>query len=141
MLTIKILNNGAPVPFYATNGAVGFDIACREYFTLHEGEKKLVPTGLFLAIPEGYEMQIRPRSGLALRHGVTVLNSPATIDTDYRGEIGVLLINHGNADIHFHAGDRIAQGVITPVTRATFEIVDTLEKTERGNGGFGSTGV
>jgi dUTP pyrophosphatase len=141
MTTIKMLNNGISTPFYASKGAAGFDIACNHAFTLHEGEKKLVHTGLFLEIPEGYEMQIRPRSGLAAKHGITVLNSPGTVDSDYRGEILVILINHGYEDIYFEAGSRIAQGVIAPVIQVTFELVDALNNTERGVNGCGSTGV
>ena len=109
--------------------------------SLAPGERRLIPSGLAIALPRGYEAQIRPRSGLALKHGLTVLNSPGTVDADYRGEVGVILINHGPEAFTITRGDRIAQMVVTPVTRARWTEVQSLESSERGTGGFGSTGV
>lgn len=132
-----------PPPRYATEGAVGMDLsaAIDAPLTLAPGERRLVRTGWAAAIPEGYEGQVRPRSGLALRHGVTVLNAPGTIDPDYRGELMVLLVNHGQAPFVIERGDRIAQLVICPVARAIVEEVEALDETARGAGGYGSTGV
>ncbi len=133
------------LPAYETAGAAGMDlraaIGAGDALTLAPGARALVPTGLCLQLPEGFEAQVRPRSGLAARHGVTVLNSPGTIDSDYRGEIQVILINHGGAPFAIARGDRIAQLVIAPVTRAVAVAVTTLDETGRGTGGFGSTGV
>ncbi len=128
------------LPRYETAGAAGLDLRADEPFSLAPGERRLVPTGLALEIPHGYEGQVRPRSGLALRHGIGMVNAPGTIDSDYRGEVGVLLVNHGQAPVAFARGDRIAQLVIAPVTRAKVELVEDLSATGRGAGGFGSTG-
>jgi dUTP pyrophosphatase len=134
---------GAALPVYQSAGAAGADLcACvKTEVTVAPGGWALVPTGLFFAIPPGYEMQIRPRSGLAAKQGVTVLNAPGTIDSDYRGEVQVILVNHGTRLFTVHQGDRIAQAVVAPVTRAVFSPVPQLGDTERGAGGFGSTGA
>ena len=137
---------GVPLPAYATEGAAGADLCAnfppdaREGLTLAPGARALVPTGLRFEIPEGYEVQIRPRSGLALRHGITLPNAPGTIDEDYRGDVGVILMNAGDAPFHVAHGARIAQMVVAPVTRARFELAPALSDTARGAGGFGSTG-
>ena len=133
-------NDDLPLPAYETAGAAGMDLRAAEAMTLKPGARHLVPTGLSIALPPGFEAQVRPRSGLAVKHGVTVLNSPGTIDCDYRGEIKVPLINHGQADFVIARGDRIAQMVIAPVTRINWSEVDTLDETARGTGGFGSSG-
>ena len=132
-----------PLPAYETPFSAGMDIraAVIEPVTLKPGERKLIPTGLQMAIPVGYEAQIRPRSGLAIKKGITMLNSPGTIDADYRGEVKVIAINHGQEDFEIQHGDRIAQMVIAPVTQFPIKEVETLEETERGEGGFGSTGI
>lgn len=134
---------GAAAPEYQSSGAAGADIraAVGESVVLQPGHIALVPTGLFLSIPSGYEVQVRPRSGLAAKNGVTVLNSPGTIDSDYRGEVKVVLINLGSAPFTINNGDRIAQIVVAPVARGVFVEADVLDETERGAGGFGSTGV
>ena len=131
-----------PLPQYETDLAAGMDLraALDAPVTLLPGERKLVPTGLRIALPSGYEAQVRPRSGLALRHGVTLVNTPGTTDADYRGEIKVLLINHGEEPVTLGRGDRIAQMVIAPVTRAAWRSVGRLDETSRGPGGFGHTG-
>ena len=133
------------LPAYATAGAAGADLRAnlpdRGQMMIAPGARALVPTGLMLAIPPGYEVQVRPRSGLALRHGVTLANSPGTIDSDYRGELGVILINLGDADFGIAHGDRIAQMVVAPVVQADFAVADTLNQTARAAGGFGSTGM
>jgi len=129
------------IPEYATVGAAGADLKSAEDGVIKPGELKLVKTGLFLEIPDGYEGQVRPRSGLALKFGVTVLNSPGTIDSDYRGEVGVILINHGNKDFSYKKGDRIAQLVFSKVIKAKFEAHEEINFTQRGAGGFGHTGV
>ena len=131
-----------PLPRYMTPGAAGLDVvaAVQETVELSPGERSLIPTGLALEIPQGFEVQVRPRSGLAYKHGVTVLNSPGTIDSDYRGEVGVLLINHGELAFRIERGERIAQLVVAPVVQATFDVVEQLSNTERGAGGFGHTG-
>ena len=135
------------LPSYETPGAAGVDLranfppAERPGITLLPSQRILVPTGLHVAIPEGYEMQVRPRSGLALKQGLSLVNTPGTIDSDYRGPLGILLINHGDAPIEIAHGQRIAQAVVVPVEQAQFEIVDALDDTTRGSGGFGSTGV
>lgn len=131
---------GLELPAYATEGAAGMDVLAAEDATLVPGARHAIATGLALAIPPGFEIQVRPRSGLALQHGITVPNTPGTIDSDYRGELKVILINHGVKDFTVRRGDRIAQLVLAPVTRATWLKVDELESTERGEGGFGSTG-
>ncbi|MCR4818324.1 MAG: dUTP diphosphatase [Fretibacterium sp.] len=130
----------APLPTYATEGSAGADLRASELRVIPPGERALVPTGIRIALPEGYEAQIRPRSGLAIKYGVTLLNSPGTIDSDYRGEIGVIMINLGEEPFVIQPGDRIAQMVFAPVTRAVWDEVETLDETERGEGGFGSTG-
>lgn len=134
---------GLPLPAYMTAGSAGADVcaAVEADVVLAPGERALVPTGFALAVPEGYEVQVRPRSGLALRHGVTLLNPPGTIDSDYRGPLGVLMINHGSAPFTIVRGERIAQLVVAPVARAAFAETAVLEETERGGGGFGSTGT
>ena len=134
---------GLPVPAYQSEHAAGADLcaAVREQLTLLPGSRALVPTGFSIALPHGYEAQVRPRSGIAIRAGVACLNSPGTIDSDYRGEVRVVLANFGNEPFVIRRGDRIAQIVVAPVARAEFEIVDDLPPTDRGEGGFGSTGV
>lgn len=131
-----------PLPAYRTGGAAGMDLlaAVAAPLELAPGERRLVPTGIALALPDGYEAQVRPRSGLALEHGVTVLNAPGTIDADYRGEVGVLLVNHGLQPFRVARGDRIAQLVVAPVARADWCEAASLAPTPRGPGGFGSTG-
>ena len=131
---------GLPLPSYATGGAAGLDIVAAEEVTLAPGQRHAVATGFAIAIPAGYEGQVRPRSGLALNHGVTCLNTPGTIDSDYRGEVKVILINLGTEPFEVKRGMRIAQLVPAPVLRADFAEVDSLEPTHRGTGGFGSTG-
>lgn len=131
---------GLPLPAYATSGAAGMDVVSAEDVTLAPGTRHAVATGLILAIPEGYEVQVRPRSGLALKYGITVPNTPGTIDSDYRGELKVILINHGTCPFEIRRGDRIAQLVLAPVLQAAWEEVAELDATERGEGGFGSTG-
>lgn len=140
---VRQVRGAVALPTYATADAAGLDLraAIDEPVVLAPGERGLVPTGLALAIPRGYEGQVRPRSGLALRHGVTVVNSPGTIDADYRGEVGIVLVNHGNEPFTVNPGDRIAQLVLAPVLRAELELVDELPETERGVGGYGSTGL
>lgn len=134
---------GLPLPRYETAGAAGLDLmaALDGAITLAPGQRALVPTGLAVALPAGLEAQVRPRSGLALRHGLTVLNSPGTIDADYRGEIGVILVNHGDAPVVIDRGMRIAQLVLAPVARVSLVPVASLEPTARAAGGFGSTGT
>jgi len=129
-----------PLPSYATSGSAGLDLRADVAVTLAPGERALVPTGIRLAIPEGYEGQVRPRSGLALRDGVTCLNSPGTIDSDYRGEVGVILANLGQEPVRLQRGDRIAQMVIAPVARAELVESASLPGSGRGAGGFGHTG-
>jgi dUTP pyrophosphatase len=132
-----------PLPQYETSGAAGLDLraALTEAIRLGVGERRLIPTGLALELPEGFEAQVRPRSGLALRHGVTVLNAPGTIDADYRGEVGIVLINHGSESFEIRPFDRIAQLVIAPIARAELLLVHSLSETARGRGGYGSTGT
>lgn len=131
---------GLPLPAYATEGAAGMDLLAAKDMTVPPGGRALVPTGLRIALPEGYEMQVRPRSGLALKHGITLPNAPGTVDEDYRGEVGVILLNAGSEPFEIARGDRIAQAVFAPVTRAEWEEVVVLPETQRGTGGFGSTG-
>lgn len=140
-MQIKIKGPGI-IPEYKTKGAVGADLCAwiEQPVSLEVGKSMIVPTGLYVEIPEGFEIQIRPRSGLASKNGITVLNAPGTIDCDYRGEIGVILINHGTQPFNIAKGDRIAQMVVAPVVRAEFVAADELDVTERGAGGFGSTG-
>ena len=132
-----------PLPEYESSSAAGMDLraALEKPLILKSGERTLIPTGLQMSIPVGFEAQIRPRSGLAIRNGITMLNSPGTIDSDYRGEVKVIAINHGDEDFIIQHGDRIAQMVIAPVVQFNVEEVDKLDSTERGEGGFGSTGV
>ncbi|MBV8067869.1 MAG: dUTP diphosphatase [Candidatus Eremiobacteraeota bacterium] len=134
---------GLPVPQYKSEHAAGADLcaAVREQLTLLPGARALVPTGFSIALPPGYEAQIRPRSGLAIRNGVTCLNAPGTIDADYRGELQVVLANFGTQPFVVRRGDRIAQMIVAPVARASFDLVDELPPTVRSDGGFGSTGV
>lgn len=133
---------GAVIPEYKTAGAAGADVCAllSGSVTIKKGGRAMIGTGLFFSIPEGYEIQVRPRSGLAAKNGVTVLNTPGTIDSDYRGELKVILINLGDSDFVVNSGDRIAQIVVAPVTIGVFEKVSELDETERGTGGFGSTG-
>ncbi|MCS6895938.1 MAG: dUTP diphosphatase [Bacteroidia bacterium] len=141
---VKVRNeSGLPLPEYATPGASGLDIraAIKAPIVLAPGEWRAIPTGLYIELPEGYEAQVRPRSGLALRHGITLLNSPGTVDADYRGEIQVILINLGREAFRVEPGMRIAQLVITPVVRITWELVEELTDTSRSDGGFGHTGT
>lgn len=137
-----VAQGGAVIPEYKTGGAAGADICALlpERVVIKKGARAMIPTGLFFAIPVGYEIQVRPRSGLAAKNGVTVLNTPGTIDSDYRGEVKVILANLGDEDFEVRNGDRIAQIVVAPVTLGRFEQVATLDETERGAGGFGSTG-
>ena len=139
---VKRLPHGQdlPLPAYATSGAAGMDVVAAEDVTLEPGARHPVATGLALAIPHGYEIQVRPRSGLALKHGITVPNTPGTIDSDYRGELKVIMINHGSEPFAIHRGDRVAQLVLAPVVQASWSEVQELDATERGAGGFGSTG-
>jgi len=133
---------GLPLPAYATEGSAGLDLpaAVSEPLLLEPGARALVPTGFGIALPEGYEAQVRPRSGLALRHGLTLLNSPGTVDSDYRGEIQVIVVNLGQAPVVVNRGDRIAQMIVAPVTHARIALQDGLPATVRGAGGFGHTG-
>ena len=133
--------DGLPLPAYATPGAAGMDVVAAEELTLAPGQRHAVATGFAMAIPEGHEVQVRPRSGLALKHGITCLNTPGTIDSDYRGEVKVILANLGDAPFPIARGDRIAQLVPAPVLRADLNEVASLEETARGAGGFGSTGT
>ncbi len=132
---------GLPLPGYETEGSAGMDVRAAEDMVVHAGKRALVPTGFAFAIPVGYEVQVRPRSGLALKHGISLPNTPGTIDSDYRGEIKVILINHGDEDFAITRGDRIAQIVVAPVQRGALVEVADLDDTARGAGGFGSTGV
>ena len=143
-MKVQIINRGhQPLPAYATPQSAGMDLRANidESIVLHPMERRLVPTGLFMALPAGFEAQLRPRSGLALKHGITVLNTPGTIDADYRGEIMVLLINFSQTDFVINDGERIAQMVIAKHENAEFIEVETLDETERGAGGYGHTGV
>ncbi len=142
-IAIQRLPNGGglPLPAYASDGAAGMDVVAAETLTLRAGGRHAVATGFAMAIPPGYEVQVRPRSGLALKHGITCLNTPGTIDSDYRGEVKVILANLGDEPFEIKRGDRIAQLVPAPVQRAAFAEVETLDETARGAGGFGSTGV
>ncbi len=142
-MNIEITGPEDMMPHYGSADAAGADLrACvDETVTIAPGERSMIPTGLRMAIPSGYEGQVRPRSGLAAKKGLTVLNSPGTIDADYRGDVKVILINLGQESVEIARGERIAQLVIAPVTRAVFNCVENLDSTERGHGGFGSTGV
>ena len=134
-------SEGLPLPAYETSGAAGMDLRATEDAVLKSGARFLMPTGFAIALPANFEAQVRPRSGLAVKHGVTVLNAPGTIDCDYRGEIKVPLINHGDSDFVIKRGDRIAQMVIAAVAHVKFDEVTTLDGTVRGAGGFGSSGT
>ena len=142
-LTVKIINQSPnALPEYATEGSAGMDIRAHleAPVVLQPLERQLIPTGLFMELPLGYEAQVRPRSGLAIKQGITCLNTPGTIDSDYRGELRIIMINHGAEPFAIHRGDRIAQLVLAPVTRAEWALVEELDETARGAGGFGSTG-
>lgn len=144
MVKIKIVNRGSQqLPAYATPESAGMDLCANitEPIVLHPLERRIIPTGLYIALPTGYEAQVRPRSGLAFKHGITVLNSPGTIDSDYRGELGILLVNLSNEDFTVEAGERIAQMVIARHEQGEFVEVEELDDTERGAGGYGHTGV
>jgi dUTP diphosphatase len=138
----RVGQRGPPLelPRYETPGSAGMDLRADEPFTLAPGERRLVPTGLALEIPAGFEGQVRPRSGLAVRHGVALVNAPGTVDSDYRGEVKIVLVNLGQEAVSFARGDRIAQLVVAPVVQATVELVEDLAGSHRGSGGFGSTG-
>jgi dUTP pyrophosphatase len=143
-LQVRIINNSQhPLPQYATAGSAGMDVIAmlEASVTIMPLQRVLVPTGLHIELPQGYEAQIRPRSGLALKHGLTVLNSPGTIDSDYRGEIKIILINLGNEAFTINDGDRIAQMIIAPYTTITWQAADGLQLSTRGKGGFGHTGI
>lgn len=143
-MDIKVVNKGhQPLPEYATPQSAGMDLRANieAPITLKPMERRLIPTGLYIALPVGYEAQIRPRSGLALKHGITVLNTPGTIDADYRGELMVLLVNFSDSDFIINDGERIAQMVIARHEQGIFEMVEALDDTERGTGGYGHTGV
>ena len=133
---------GLDLPSYATSGAAGMDLlaAIEAPVKIEPGQRKLIPTGFCIALPPGYELQVRPRSGLALKHGITLPNTPGTIDEDYRGEVGVIVLNAGSEVFEITRGMRIAQAVLAPVVRALWQEVDDLDETNRGTGGFGSTG-
>lgn len=144
MIQVKVIKKGKqPLPQYATPQSAGMDLRANteEAFTLKPLERKLFPTGLYISLPEGYEAQVRPRSGLALKHGITVLNTPGTVDADYRGEIGVVLVNLSNEPFTVEPGERIAQMVIAKHEQAEFVVVEELDETERGAGGYGHTGT
>lgn len=140
-MQVRVINESLnALPAYETLQSAGMDVRCTEYIIINPGERVLAKTGLYVEIPAGFEIQVRPRSGLALKQGVTVLNTPGTVDADYRGEIGVILINHSSTVAEFAKGERIAQLVMTRVERIEWEITDSLSDTKRGLGGFGSTG-
>lgn len=142
-IQIKRVRPDAILPQYATDGSAGADLYCASPhpIMLDKGDHYTAPTGIAIALPDGFEAQVRPRSGWAHKHGITVLNSPGTVDSDYRGEIGVILVNHGRETQWINPGDRIAQLIIAPVVRATWDEVESLDETVRASGGFGSTGV
>ena len=139
-ILIKRLSKNVSLPKYETEGSSGLDLAANEQVEIEPGKTKIIPTGLAVAIPKNFEIQIRPRSGLAAKNNISVLNTPGTIDSDYRGEIKVIIFNHGNDDFIINNGDRIAQMVLTPVLKMELQEIDELPKTIRGEGGFGSTG-
>ena len=143
MVKVKIVNKGRQqLPAYATSQSAGMDIRANidEAIELQPLERRLIPTGLFMALPDGYEAQVRPRSGLALKHGITVLNTPGTIDADYRGEVGIILVNLSNTPFTIEPGERVAQMVIAKYEQAAMEEVEVLDETERGAGGYGHSG-
>lgn len=135
-----IVEDESLMPSYETLGSAGADLKANEEGVLMPGQRKLIKTGISIELPAGYEAQVRPRSGLAIKHGISMVNAPGTIDSDYRGEIGVILINHGDAPFEYKKGERIAQLVIARYSRAEFQICSSLSETERGSGGFGHTG-
>ena len=142
-MKVKVINkSNHRLPEYATPGSAGFDFKANidEPWVIHAGETIAIPTGLYFELPEGYELRVQPRSGMALKNSVTVCNSPGCVDCDYRGEVKIILINHGKDFFVVHPGDRIAQGIISPVVHAEFEEVSKLSETERGEGGFGHSG-
>lgn len=144
MLSVAVpiqLSEDATMPTYQSEGAAGMDLCCSEDVELKPLERRLVGTGIRIAVPLGYEAQVRPRSGLALRHGISMVNTPGTIDSDYRGEVKILLINLGSETVRFSKGERVGQLVVCPVARAELIPVSSLANTDRGEGGFGSTGV
>lgn len=142
-MQIKVINKSDnPLPQYSTLHSAGMDLRANleNSITLKQGERKLIPTGLYFEIPDGFEVQVRPRSGLAIKNGISVLNSPGTIDADYRGEICIILINLGSDDFVINHGDRIAQMIVSKYEKCSWSLVDALSETERGSGGFGHTG-
>jgi dUTP pyrophosphatase len=139
-MKIKKLHEDAIIPSYQSEGAAGFDFHAIEAMTLQPGQRGLVGTGLAVALDLGYELQVRPRSGLALKHGISLVNTPGTVDSDYRGEVKIILINHGDEAFEIQKGERIAQGVINAVVQAKMDVVEDLDQTQRGASGFGSTG-
>jgi dUTP pyrophosphatase len=144
LISISLVNKSSnPIPEYQTAGSAGMDLraSLEESVVLKPMERILIPTGLYIELPQGYEGQVRPRSGLALKHGISLVNAPGTIDSDYRGEIGVLLINLGVKDFTVHSGDRIAQLVVSSYEKIVFNLKESLEPTERGSGGYGHTGL
>ena len=142
-ILIKRLSKEIPLPKYETQGSSGMDLSAnvKSSINIAPGKKEIIPTGIAVSVPKGFEIQIRPRSGLAAKHNITVLNTPGTIDADYRGELKIILINFGHETFKIEKGSRIAQMVLCPVEKAKFEEVDNLDDTERGRGGFGSTGT
>ena len=140
-IKIQKLSSDIKIPEYATEGSAGVDLMSRVNYNLKPGERTLIPTGIKIAIPKNYEAQIRPRSGLALKHGIILPNSPGTIDSDYRGEICVIILNTGNETFEIKSGDRIAQMIFTPIVKGIFQEVENLDETVRGENGFGSTGI
>ncbi len=139
-IRIKKIRDNAVTPHYEHDGDAGMDLYAVEDSSLHPGERKLIPTGLQVEVPKGYEMQIRPKSGLALKYGITVLNTPGTVDSCYRGEVEVIMLNASDRDYEIKAGEKVAQAVIAKVEKAVVEEVEELTETQRGSGGFGSTG-
>lgn len=140
-IKVKLVHPKAVLPSYQTKGSAGFDFCAVADFTLAPGTTRAIPTGLKMEIPEGYEVQVRSRSGLALKKGIIVLNAPGTIDSDFRGEVMVILANMENENFYINVGDRIAQGVVAPIVAAEWELSEELEETIRGEGGFGHTGI
>ena len=140
LLKLKKIDENAVIPKYAHEGDAGMDLYSTKQYLLKPGEIVLVSTGLKFEVPEGYELQIRPKSGLALKYGITMPNSPGTIDAGYRGELGVIIINHGKEDFKINPGDKIAQAILNKIEKAEIKIVEELSETSRGDGGFGSTG-
>lgn len=141
-MQVRVINESTnTLPTYETPQSAGMDVRCTEHIVMNPGERVLAKTGLYVEIPAGFEIQVRPRSGLALKQGVTVLNTPGTIDADYRGEIGVILINHSSTVVEFAKGERIAQLVLARVERIDWELTNSLSGSKRGQHGFGSTGV